>query len=63
MARLIPFIILLVGLQLVLQVSALRDLARQRRVTGNNKWVWAAIILLGGLLGPLVYFAAGRKEE
>ena len=63
MARLIPFVILLVGLQLVLQVSALRDLARQRRVTGNNKWVWAAIILLGGLLGPLVYFAAGRKEE
>ncbi len=63
MARLIPFIILLVGLQLVLQVLALRDLARQHRVTGNNKWVWVAIILLGGLLGPLVYFAAGRKEE
>ncbi len=63
MGRLIPFVILLVGLQLILQVSALRDLTRQRRVTGNNKWVWAAIILLGGLLGPLVYFAAGRKEE
>ncbi len=52
----------LVALQVYLQVSALRDVARQPRVVGNNKWLWVAIIILGGLLGTLVYFAAGRKE-
>mgnify|MGYP001566706076 CR=1 FL=1 len=61
-ARLLLLLVPLVALQLYLQVIALRDLARQPRVAGNNKRIWVAIILLGGLLGPLVYFAVGRKE-
>ena len=63
-ARLLLLLAPLVALQLYLQVMALRDLARQPRVAGNNnKWLWVAIIILGGLLGALVYFAVGRKEE
>ncbi|MFH1141503.1 MAG: PLDc N-terminal domain-containing protein [Chloroflexota bacterium] len=61
-ARLILLLVPLVALQLYLQVAALRDVARQPRVMGNNKWLWVAIIVLGGLLGPLIYYAVGRKE-
>ncbi len=60
--RLLTFLVPLVALQLYLQVSALRDVARQPRVAGNNKWLWVAIIILGSLLGPLIYYAVGRKE-
>ena len=62
-ARLLLLLVPLVALQLYLQVTALRDLARQPRVAGNDKWLWVAIIILGGLLGALVYFAVGRKED
>jgi len=54
----------LVLLQLVLMVLALRDLLRpERRVKGSSKLVWGVIIVLGELLGPLVYFVFGRQEQ
>lgn len=54
----------LVVLQIGLAILALRDLARpERRVRGPNKLVWAAIIVIGELLGPVVYFMVGRQEE
>ncbi len=60
--RLLLLLVPLAALQICLQYIALRDLARQPRVVGNNKWLWVAVILLGGLFGPLVYYATGRKE-
>ena len=54
----------LFAIQLTLIVIALRDLMLpERRVRGDNKLVWGAIIVLGELLGPLVYFAVGRESE
>ena len=57
----IPIIII----QLGLQIFALVDLARQpqERIKWFNKWVWVAIIVIGELLGPIVYFVLARKEE
>lgn len=49
--------------QLALQVWALVDLARRRRVAMDNKWVWLAIIVLGGFLGTVAYLAVGRRVE
>jgi len=57
----LPLIIPLVVLQVGLQIWALVDLAR-REATNGPKWLWAVIILLGELVGPVVYFIAGRKE-
>jgi DMSO reductase anchor subunit len=57
----LPLLIPLVVLQLGLQIWALVDLAR-REATNGPKWLWAVIIILGELLGPVVYFIAGRKE-
>ena len=57
----LPLLIPLVVLQLGLQIWALVDLAR-REATNGPKWLWAVIIILGELLGPVIYFIAGRKE-
>jgi hypothetical protein len=55
----------LILIELVLIIYALVDLIRrdQRTVRGNNKWVWALIILLVATIGPIVYLIAGRVER
>ena len=53
----------LIVVQLSLQVAAIVSLVRtpaERITIGGRKWVWALIILLGELLGPILYFLAGR---
>ena len=53
----------LILIQLSLVVLALRDLiAPDRMVRGGSKPVWALIIVLGELLGPVAYFLAGRRD-
>ena len=50
-------------IQLALLGFALKDLLNpERRVKGGNKLVWALFIVLVNLIGPLVYFFAGREE-
>jgi Phospholipase_D-nuclease N-terminal len=54
----------LVLIELGLVVVSLVDLFRpERRVLGNNKLVWALIIVLIGTIGPIVYLLAGRKQS
>jgi Phospholipase_D-nuclease N-terminal len=54
---LIPVLII----QLGLQIYALYDLYKQPKVRGP-KWVWVLVIILGEILGPIIYFFLGRKE-
>jgi hypothetical protein len=61
--QILPFLIPLIAIQLVLVVMALRDLTREdRRVKGGDKRIWALVILLGQLWGPLLYFLVGRED-
>lgn len=54
----------LVVIELGLVVFSLVDLFKpERRVIGDNKVVWALIILLVGTIGPIVYLLAGRKQN
>jgi len=57
----VPFLIPLILLQLALMAFALVDLARRERTRGP-KWAWAIVIVLGELLGPIVYLLLGREE-
>lgn len=53
----------LVAVQLGLVTLALRDLAdRDRRVRGGSKAAWAAVIVLGELVGPIAYLSLGRRD-
>lgn len=58
----LPFIIPLLLLQLVLLVVALIDLSKREKVRWLPKWAWAIIIVLGELIGPILYFILGREE-
>lgn len=50
----------IVAAQLALQVFALVDLVRRERVAGLPKWGWAVVIVLGEIIGPILYLAVGR---
>ena len=59
--ELLPFIIPIAILQLLLLAVALFDLVRRERTRGP-KWVWALVIVLVNIIGPIVYFLFGREE-
>jgi hypothetical protein len=61
LTKYIPFLIPILVVQLGLMVFALVDLSKRERTRGP-KWMWALIIILGELLGPLVYFLFGRED-
>jgi Phospholipase_D-nuclease N-terminal len=54
----------LVVIELGLVVFSLVDLFKpERRVVGDNKLVWALVIVVIGTIGPIVYLLAGRKPS
>lgn len=59
---LLPLLVPLLVIQLILMIAALVDLAR-RETTRGPKWVWALVILFVNLVGPVVYFLVGRRDE
>jgi phospholipase D-like protein len=61
--QIIALLIPIVVIQLGLMIAALVDLERdERRVRGGSKLVWAVVIVFVNILGPLLYFVAGREE-
>jgi uncharacterized membrane protein len=49
----------LTAVQLAVQLYALADLARRDRVRGDRKWLWVLVIVLGNLVGAIIYLAIG----
>ena len=50
-------------IELGLVVFSLVDLFKpERRVIGDNKLIWALVIVVVGTIGPIVYLLAGRKQ-
>lgn len=63
MDALIGLIIPIAILQFTLLGVGLYDLTRpDRRVRGDNKLIWALVIIFVGLFGPLIYFMIGRED-
>ena len=53
----------IVAIQLGLMIAALFDLEKDdRHVRGGNKLVWVLVIVFVNVLGPVIYFVAGREE-
>ncbi len=63
LVKLLPLLAPLVLIQLALIVAGLLDLAKAERRTRGPKWLWALVILLFSILGPVIYFLAGREES
>jgi hypothetical protein len=63
-SNLLLILLPIVVIELGLVVFSLIDLFKpERRVVGNNKLVWALVIVLVGTIGPIVYLLAGRKQN
>jgi hypothetical protein len=58
----LPFIIPILVIQVILLIVALLDLVKQPATRGP-KWMWAVIIIFVNIIGPVIYFIVGRKEE
>ncbi|SEN91390.1 Phospholipase_D-nuclease N-terminal [Paenisporosarcina quisquiliarum] len=60
----VPWLLILPVLiiQLLLVVVALMDLLRVKNTNGS-KWMWAIIIILISIFGPVIYFIVGRRNE
>lgn len=60
----IPWMLILPVLiiQLVLVVVSVIDLLRVKNTNGP-KWMWALIIVFFNIIGPVVYFIVGRRNE
>jgi len=53
----------ILAIQLGLMIAALFDLEKDdRHVRGGNKLVWVLVIVFVNVLGPVIYFVAGREE-
>jgi len=63
MGQLVALLIPLVLVELGLLGFALYDLIKRKRVRGGNKWLWAIIIVVVEIFGPILYFVLGREEE
>jgi hypothetical protein len=63
LGEILPWLVPLIILQLALMVYALVDLIKRDRVRGDNKIVWALIIVFINLIGPIVYLIGGRGES
>lgn len=57
-ALLICAVLIWAGVQYGLMVWAMRDLLRRERVRGDNKVLWALLILIVPVLGALIYSVA-----
>jgi len=54
----------LIVIQLILTVIALIDLARRdAQSTRGPKLMWVFIVIFGSLVGSIVYFTVGRRND
>ena len=61
--EILPLLVPLIILQLALMIIGLYDLTRpDRHVRGGNKAVWAVVIVVFQMVGPLAYFLVGRED-
>ena len=60
-SKLIPLLVPVIILELGLLIIALLDLIKRERTRGP-KWVWALVIVLVNILGPIAYLLFGRED-
>lgn len=52
----------LLVLQFILMVSALVSCIKQEETNGP-KWLWVILILFVNIIGPILYFVIGRRQQ
>jgi Phospholipase_D-nuclease N-terminal len=61
--QIIALLLPIVVIQLGLMIAALFDLEKEeRQVRGGSKLLWVLIVVFVNVIGPIVYFTAGRQD-
>ena len=61
--QIVALVLPLAVIQIGLMIAALYDLEKdERRVRGDSKLLWVLIIVFVNVIGPVVYFTAGRQD-
>ena len=58
----LPVLIPIAAIQLGLMLGALIHLLRHKRVKRGNVAIWAVMIILINIIGPILYFTIGRED-
>jgi hypothetical protein len=59
----LPLLIPVLIIQIILLIVGLVDLFKSTTITRGPRWVWALVIIFINIIGPIIYFVVGRKEE
>ncbi len=59
----LPILIPLIGAQVTFGVIALIHVMRHPHYRFGNKIMWAFIVMLVNIFGPIIYFVFGRGDE
>lgn len=59
----LPFIIPLLIAELALGITALVHVLRHPHYRFGNKVMWAIVVMVFQIIGPVIYFVFGRGEE
>lgn len=62
LATMIPFIVPVFIVQLILMVTALVACVKADRTRGP-KWLWLLLILFLSIIGPVLFFIVGRRND
>jgi len=57
----LPLLVPILLVQVGLMIYCLVDLSRRAQTRGP-KWLWAVVIVVGQLWGPILYLFVGRNE-
>ncbi|MEK5100581.1 PLD nuclease N-terminal domain-containing protein [Cytobacillus sp. FSL M8-0252] len=52
----------IIVLQLILMIIALVSCIKEEKTNGP-KWLWILVILFIGIIGPVLYFVVGRRND
>lgn len=58
----LPLLVPLIVIQLGLMIFALVDIFRREKTRGP-KWLWIVVVVLGEMIGPILYFVVGREKS
>lgn len=59
----LPVLLPLIIVELVLMVTALVHVLKHNTYRFGNKVMWAIIVVVFQIIGPVVYFVLGRGDE
>jgi hypothetical protein len=59
----LPFLIPLIIIELTLMIVALVSIVRHNSFKVGNRVIWILVVVLINIIGPILYFILGRKDE